>query len=217
MPYGCGELICADWQHNNWKSTEFASLKPGQLYYYSYAYFSPPEKLRDFQSLQNFIFSVSIHQDDELGWAFYINEDRHPWFPEPQEHLRVHLKNAPHLFKVVDVQRKLWIGSRRTPSGDSYQNYSTRIQRVIYCPESPEMLYEWLNVYLDMRNLIADAEKHRQTEMLLPLGILALMESVEQHSLYTLHPDLFWYKDYYKDYSRNCNSTSICSPKEAAG
>lgn len=196
MPYGCGELICADWQHGNEKSESSSLLERGLLYYYSYASLSPPEKLRDFQSLQNLIFSINIHQDDEFGWVLYVKKEAYPWFPGPDERLSMRLGEAENLFQVVDVQRKLWVGSKRTPSGNWREKYRTRSQRVVYCPEFPESLYEWLGMHIDVKRLVAEAEKHRQTEMLLPLGIFTFAELVEEYSLYMLYPDLLHYKEY---------------------
>lgn len=194
MPRGDADYqICRDWQlhpknhgdefHFGYvpkflKRQEFQSLKPGFLYSGNYLKY---EVFGSFESLQYLILQINIHKDDELGWCIYVGDLNRKFVPDLGTLVTLNLDGIEHQFKVIDAQRTRESGGGRTgPAGEWEIHYSTRLERIIYCPSSPQALYDWLDKYIDVEAMITDSRTtiHGQMwgEITLNYGISAYIE-----------------------------------------
>ncbi len=210
-----GEVICRQWQlHEKYrsdnfhydyvadfmKSEEFQSLKYGFLYYYSYTSAAPFENIASFKALRNLLFATGIEKIIELGWCLCPIKINPLWL-EAETKLELILGQISYEFYVVNSERLLpkEIGPKM-PDGKLKYTYRTEMHRVIYCPEFPNILYDWLNEYLDVEGYMSEwLEKGYDF-----ISIPSIVEEIHIKKTYRLYPYLL---EYGKHRRTECNHT----------
>jgi len=184
------EKICSDWQHKDTKTRKpFPGLKPGILYYYSYASNQVLEPLYPFDRLDRpiTILTVAAGEDSEFGWVLYPRKGQYPRFPEPGGTLSIRVEDSVTTFASIDAQR-LSPRHNVTNEGEVQSTWNTEDVRIIYCASSPDGLYLWLDRYIDVAACLKSYRK------LFPISpkIYVLLEINPETGLYTLRPDIYW-------------------------
>lgn len=177
-------LICKDWYLEG--ETFDLDLEESILYYYS---FGTGElvglPLLPFDKLKNFILSVSIRRDKEYGWVISPRSNLQ-YFPPPSEFITVLVGNRRCKFEVVSEQRNSALELFPTDEGWQAETHSRNITYLASL-ESPTLLEEWLNEFIDLKQLEADS---------LAPNILAFIEVVDEYKDYVLHADMLKYRKY---------------------
>lgn len=171
--------LCSDWQRDGQQLGD-DRLHNDHLYYYSAAsseFRITP--LAPFTSLQNLIVSVAIREDAELGWVI-LPRTNEKHFPSPGLPAIVHIEGESLRFEITNAERKLAIEPR---VGSSKPQAHTQAVTMLHYPQQPDLLYQWLNSFVDM------ASYHQQK---LKPGLFAFVE-VLGGGEYAIYPDMLVY------------------------
>lgn len=218
MPRYGGWILCRDWQlHNKYQDDslhfgyvkdflqkdEFLSLKPGMLYvgerYLKYRPYAPFEKLKFL------IFIAEICLDNELGWYLTSSDLYKKYFPDIEATLTLVLDKKEYQFEVSKIERakELRYGHPGLGEKSMIQNVTVRI-KAIHCPSRPNLLYQWLDKYIDIQGLITDErttiEEQTWGEHVLEHGISVYVE-VRSENVCFLYPQQLW--DFQKIFERD--------------
>jgi hypothetical protein len=109
MPAFHDYVVCSDW-HSVWnesgKNPFGGSLKTGVLYRWD-EYTNPlPREIGRFDQVQELLMdrSVTIVENPERGWAIYIPQYDHEFYPSPGETATITLDDTAAEFAVADVE-----------------------------------------------------------------------------------------------------------------
>lgn len=196
MPTITSEVLCNDWKHAGSRKP-FPSLSPGFLYYYSYASQNRPEPLYHFDQLQQqLIFSsVWLSKDQEYGWAIHLNQYDYKNFPGPGEQVTIGVDEKELQMNVIDVERDQRRGSSRNAEDKWETRYERGIQRLIFAPSSPGVVYEWLDGIFNLDAIISEYEK-RSREIPIPTWLYFFIEINPKLGTFKLRPNLVHYADF---------------------
>lgn len=186
MPSLGWNVVCKDWQRSG-ENLNKSRLAPGVLYYYSYASGSiQASELAPFEDLQNPVLSVSIREDQDLGWVVYPRSHQN-FFPRPGEEAIIDLTVTKTRLRVAMMERNM--AMEMIPAGDGRWEpmYHTQQIMLLYHEQEPELLAEWLDTYIDINT-------HGQNG--LAPSYFAFIEVLRQGYEYRLHPDLLAYPEY---------------------
>lgn len=185
MPKVDWSVLCKDWQHQR-KSVDFLKMPDNELYYYTYAQGLQSAFLGKFANLQNMIMSVSIRHDSDLGWVVFPRRYQN-YFPPPDDLLTIMLNHRQSRFRVTNTERNLAVEMFPNEAGEWEAHYHTQQVFMMYSLESPNILRDWLEAYIDFDRYLQESA--------IP-SFHAFAEVVEQETEYILHPDLLAYGDY---------------------
>ncbi|QPC84375.1 hypothetical protein G4Y79_08370 [Phototrophicus methaneseepsis] len=189
MPRVDWQILCNDWQHEG-QNVNFSFEEDETLYYYSagsgeiiYAPISP------LQELQSLLISVSVRRDEEYGWIIFPRQYRH-YFPEPDTRVVVVVGDRKCAFQVTNAERRL--AAEMIPSGGGKweTHYHTQSVFMLYSLESPDLLYDWLDSFMNLERMI-DAS--------IAPSVFAFMEVRNRNREYILHADLLTYNNYLRE------------------
>jgi len=186
MPSADWQTICRDWQHDN-QPIDFEGMEPGMLYYYSWGsgdiLIAP---MGHFSQLQHPLISVSIRKDKQLGWVIYPRKQT-IFFPEPDEMVTVYVGDRKSKFQVVNTERTLAKEMIPCEDGGWETQYHTQRVFMLHSLESPDLLYNWTQSFMDFDAYITDSFSP---------SLFAFIEVIHQGREYILHPDLLTYEKY---------------------
>jgi|GEM_PF-1915998 len=189
MPRIDWQIVCTDWQHDQ-ETLKNSPLEPGTLYYYSYAsgntLYAP---IAPMSRLQSLLISVSVRQDNEYGWIIFPRQYQ-IYFPPPDSRLTLVVDNRRCAFQVATQERRL--AAEMVPTGKGKWEAFYHMQQVymLYSLESPDLLFEWLNSFMDVEAALADS---------LAPSLPAFIEIRNRNREYVLHADLLNYGKYLRD------------------
>jgi hypothetical protein len=178
IPKGSSEKLCNDWQHYKGHSKhDFRSLSPGILYYYSYASSQPPAPLDNFEHFHNQIeyITLPLVDDPEFGWALYYRNGHFDSSYIPDGRITIDFDDWGLLFEVTEAQRIFHGGGRRQDDGSWKKEWSKGSQRIIHCPNDPDILYKWMNRQVDVERALCKFGNLR-SDYLYPVRLLILCE-----------------------------------------
>ena len=209
MPQDGGWILCKDWQlHPKYQDDflhfgyvkdflqrdEFLSLEPGVLYvgetYLKYRPYAP------FETLKFLIFTANICKDKELGW-YLTSELYKKYFPDDGATLTLVLDKKEYQCEVSMIERVKELRFGHPGLGEKFmvQNVIVRIQ-AIHCSSHPNLLYQWLDEYIDVQGLITDErltiDARTWGEHVLEDGISVYVE-VRPGNMYVLYPRSLWH------------------------
>jgi hypothetical protein len=186
MPLIDWHILCRDWQHDQ-RQIDREDMQAGVLYYYS----SATGQLRlsevgPFTQLQRLVISVSVRHDDELGWVI-VPRHYHIYFPPPDSLINVRVGERKSKFQVVNSERK--IAMEMIPAENGQWEAQSHMQQVymLTSMESPDLLYDWLNSFMDVEAFLAQS---------FAPSLVALVEILRQGSEYALHADTLAYQKF---------------------
>lgn len=177
IPIGIFEIICKDWKHYEGKTNEdFSFLLPGILYYYKYSSEQPPAKLDNFKYFNRKIqySTLLLVEDPEFGWSIYDN-DINNTLRFKQNSVTIQLDNSNILFEIAEAQRIFYNGGEFQADGSWKKAWSKGRQRIIFCPQDPDILYKWLNKQFDVERILYKFSSQRSS-FLSPVRLYLLCE-----------------------------------------
>lgn len=185
MPALDWQVVCKDWQHAR-QGVDFDQFEPKTLYYYSYGLgdviFSVFQR---FEALKKPYLTVILRQDEEFGWVIYPR-NRNIFFPAPNAYIAVQIGESRRKFQVVKAERR--IAYEPMPKGvDMTIIDHAREFLMLKSIESPTLIYDWLNQFLDLPRLLSD---HAMP------SLLAFLEVTEAGQEYVLYADMLMYGKY---------------------
>lgn len=200
------EKLCADWQSNKDHSTHhFRNLLHGILYYYSYASNQPPAPLDQFEYFKKQIeyISLTLVYDTEFGWSIYcVNENKGIQY-DVQETVTLILDGSRLSFEVAEATR-LFYGLSEQNDG---RGWSKGIQKIIYYPSDPVILYKWLNKQFDVEAILYKFS-HARSMLYSPIvNLFILCESDRSENTLRLKPHIPLYGELARDHNGRSAAT----------
>lgn len=185
MPRIDWQTICKDWQTNN-ETVSFQDMEEEMLYYYSYGsgdiLIAP---LAHFRQLQFPLISVSVRQDKSLGWVIYPRK-QNQFFPAPDSLVTVYVGERKSKFQIVNMERNLAVEMVPRSHGWEKQVHTQQVF-MLGSLESPNLLYDWSQSFMDFDAFIDDSFSP---------SLFAFLEVLDHTGEYVLHPDLLTYEKY---------------------
>jgi hypothetical protein len=140
-------------------------MEAGYLYYYFYLAYTGRLKFEAFENLKRQWVALNIMEDKELGWYLEIyKSSRKKYFPQPGEHLTLHLDQKSHPMRITDKEVHRATGFTRPTIHDELEiKYSTYTIRGIFSPENRQLLFEWFDSRYDVAAIMAEREQNAFT------------------------------------------------------
>jgi hypothetical protein len=184
MPRVDWQILCQDWQHKG-SQVDWTDLKPGTLYYYSSSAGMRAE-IGQFKNLQRIIFSVSIRQDEAMGWVIFPRR-YYNYFPAPDRMVTILIGERRCKFQVVNVERN--VATEMIPRDEGQWDTQTHTQQVLLLTslESPDLLRDWLSSIMNVGAYIEDS---------FAPSLFAFIEVKRPFAEYALHADMLAYQKY---------------------
>lgn len=168
MPAFDDYVVCADWRsiHNEGGVDPFrGSLKKGLLYRWSEYARPTPQSIGAFSEIQEFIIdrTVSVIENPQRGWAIYLPQWDHAFYPGPGETLTLDLDGMAVPFVIEDIQIAVTYTFR---DGDRPLRMEERAeqQRAAIPLESPRPLVDWI----ERHHGVAQARRNHERNLANP-------------------------------------------------
>lgn len=178
--------LCRDWQQGEQKLTH-PTMRAKALYYYTLTADTRTQlELAPFSRLKNPLFSVLLRFDEELGWVIVPRQNQ-VFFPAADSQVTVMASQKPSTFQILHAERRIAAEMIPLKSGSWQRQYHIQQVFMLASLESPHMLYDWMNSYMDveacLRNRFAPS-------------LFAFMEIQTPNQMYALYPDVLAYQDF---------------------
>jgi hypothetical protein len=186
MPLVDWQIVCRDWMYQG-EGVDFSGLQKEALHYYSEAsgeLIHAP--LKDFKSLKRMMLSVRLRRDEEFGWIISVGKQSQ-FFPAPGNVVTINISRRKCKFQVVNTERNLAVEMIPNEDGTWQTNYHTQRAFMLYSIESPQLLHDWLNAFMDVDELIKNS--------FVP-SVFAFLEVVGNYNDYHLYADSLVYGKY---------------------
>lgn len=184
MPRLDWQTVCASYVGDGQPHPQ--SMDVRTLYYFGlnddFYHFAP---LAPFTQLRATLISVNVRRDHELGWIIYPRKHLR-YFPAPDSVVSVTLNGQTFSFQTYNLPRV--VAREILSSEDDAPETMEHVQMLfmVGCPQYPDLLYEWMNLYYDTDRLFARA---------IAPSLMAFLEVIGMGQ-YVLHPDSLLYGDY---------------------
>lgn len=100
---------------------------------------------------------VNIYYDPKLGWFLRTYA---PFFYFPKTAATLRIGKQEHLCQIINLKRKWWmVWPISETAGEWKIDQWEEVKRVIYLPQSPLAIYDWLNQYLDVSEHLDSCKK----------------------------------------------------------
>lgn len=185
MPYLDWHTLCRDWQHQQQTHESVKLLSRQRLYYYSYDAGLQAE-VGHFQELTYRRLSVSVRQDRDLGWVIFPRSYQR-FFPAPDTFVNVLVGDRLRKFQVVNAERNIAVEMIPRRDGEWDVQYHTQQVFMLYSVESPDLLYDWMQTFMDVDAYIRQSFHP---------SLFAFVDVMQQTGEYTLRPDMLVYQQY---------------------
>lgn len=192
IPKGGSEKICKDWQDEKHTSHHFNELLPGILYYYSYASKEPPTPLDQFEHFKKQVEYISLNlvYDTEFGWSLYCKNENKEISYDAHGTVSIILDGSSFHFEVAEATR-LFYGLQ--DDGTCKRGWSKGLQKIIYCPSDPVILYKWLNKQFDVEAILYKFSHARSMLYTPTINLFILCEPNRTENALHLKPNFSLY------------------------
>jgi len=162
------------------------SMDAETLYYFGLAsdayYFAP---LAPFKQLRAPLLSVNVRRDHELGWIIYPRKHLR-YFPTPDTDIIVALNGQEFAFRTYSLPRTVAHEILGSEDGTPETMQHVQTLFMLACPQQPNLLYEWMNLYYDAERMFAYS---------IAPSLMAVLEVIGMGQ-YALYPDSLLYGEY---------------------
>ncbi len=206
MPEVGVEVVCHDWRHRGQTSAIADALPAGSLCYYSSASPAPPQVLGALDDLQHPILDARVHWHESRGWTLlFLSTDDPvvPLFPEPGDGVRLVFGDTAYAFVAADMDPPEVSESAAERSPAHPRLSQIRAHRLLYNPDVPTALYDWLNHCFDLTAYQSELRQFGSEQFvryLLAVSLYVFLEVMLPQREYRLLPD---YSDLLAKFRRN--------------